>query len=196
MPLEAIFPFPENLSRLNRRDPEYLESIFRDCNPRLLRMLAANRIFAETAEDLVHQTWERFFTNLDKFEGRSEISTFVCGILLNKIREHRRATGKIIFEEESETVMGNSFTPEGWWKNPPHDPSRLLENAEASAFVAECLEGLSEQQKSAFLLREVEQEEAKEICNLLSVSISNLRVLLFRAREKLRQCLEGKVSRE
>ena len=199
MPLQNIFNDPlshsqDTLLLLKKRDGAFLEKTFRETNPLLLRLLAANGIYAETAEDIVHQTWERFFTNIDQFEGRSELKTFICGILINKIREHRRIAGRMIFDEDAETVMARSFTSDGWWNMSPSDPSVFLYSSQVSGFVAECLEGLSELQKSAFVLKELEQQDSIEICNVLDVSVSNLRVLLFRAKDKLRQCLEGKLG--
>ena len=182
------------LKRLKNRDPILLESIFSDCNPFLIKVLASNRIFNENAEDLIHQTWERFFTNLDKFEGRSTIRTFICGILINKIREHRRSIGRIVYEEDSETVINNSFAKEGWWNIAPKEPISMVYSSQLTVFIEDCMDGLTELQKSAFILKEVEQEESKNICNVLDVSISNLRVLIFRAKDKLRKCLETKLE--
>jgi RNA polymerase sigma-70 factor, ECF subfamily len=184
----------ETLLLLRARDADFLHKVFSEINPVLLRVLGANGIFNETAEDLVHQTWERFFTNLDKFEGRSELQTFVCGILFNKIREHRRALGRIVFEDDSESVFDRTFTLDGWWKKSPPDPSAVVYSAQLSVLINDCMDGLTEMQKSAFVMKEVDQEESPEICNVLGVSISNLRVLIFRAKDKLRQCLEGKIA--
>jgi RNA polymerase sigma-70 factor (ECF subfamily) len=192
--MDNTFFSPEDLELLKSRDQKFLAALFLKTNPVLLRVLATNGVFSEIAEDLVHQTWERFFTNLDKFEGRSSLQTFICGILLNKIREHRRAMGKIVFDEDSETVMARSFTADGWWNVESPDPSRLVQSSQLSQLIAECLEGLTELQKAAFVLKEVEEEDSKEICNVLSITVSNLRVLIFRAKDKLRQCLEGKVD--
>jgi RNA polymerase sigma factor (sigma-70 family) len=184
----------EYLRRLKARESGVLDELFRTINPRLFALLAANGILAESAEDLVHQTWERFFTNLEQFEGRSELSTFICGILVNKMREHRRAQRRLILEEDNESIMQNAFTPEGWWKVEPRDPAALMESAEVAKFIEECLAGLNESQSTAFVLKEVEGERSEEICNVLQVSVSNLRVLIFRAKEKLRLCLEGKLG--
>ena len=181
---------------LIKRDPAFLKSLFVDINPFLIRVCIANSIYSENADDIIHQTWETFLTNLEKFQGRSQIRTFICGILFNKIREHRRIQGKIVYEEDAEQFMNNSFTLTGWWKNKPSSPDKLIELRESGELIKECLEGLSEQQKAAFLMKEVEDENPEEICNILGVNVTHLRVLLFRAKDKLRKCLEGKVSEE
>lgn len=180
------------LKLLMNRDPGYLKSLFCEVNPFLIRVCLSNSIFDEDADDVIHQAWETFFTNLEKYEGRSQIRTFICGILFNKIREFRRAKGRTQYEDDSEKVMNHSFTSDGWWKTEPRSPDRLIELQQSSQIIQECLEGLSEQQKAAFLMKEVEGENSDEICNILAVSVSHLRVLLFRAKDKLRKCLEGR----
>jgi RNA polymerase sigma factor (sigma-70 family) len=179
---------------LAERDAVFLDALFREVNPFLARICISNGIFAENADEVIHETWESFFTHLDKFEGRSQIRTYICGILFNKIREYRRARAKTIYEEDSEQVMEHAFTPDGWWNVEPTDPSRLMESKQAADFVKECLEGLSEKQKAAFVLREVEDEDSDSICLILGVNVSHLRVLLFRAKDKLRKCIEGQLD--
>lgn len=182
---------PGVIQKLKNRDPVYLTELFTDMNPRLFRMMASKGIFAETAEEIVYECWETFFMNLDKFEGRSKIKTFVFGILINKIRENRRRTNRIDFEEDSERVFARSFTQDGWWVNEPTDPHRLLANQQLAEAIQDCLKGLTDSQRSAFLLIESEGESPEEACRIMGVGISNLRVLIFRAKDKLRLCLEG-----
>ncbi len=179
---------------LKVRDTEFLRSLFTEINPYLIRVCMTHGIYKEKADEVIHDTWERFFFNLDKFEGRSQIKTFICGILFNKIREHRRAQGKLVFEEDSEKLMSSPFTIDGWWKTNPQSPHVIIESKQTSLLIEECLDGLSEQQKAAFVLKEVENENSEEICNQLNINVSNLRVLIYRAKDKLRKCLEGKVT--
>ena len=183
---------PELLELLKKRDPKYLEVLFIEVNPYLTRVCMANGIFQDDVSELIHQTWEKFFSNIEKFEGRSQIRTFICGILFNKIREHRRLQRRFVTEEDSEKFMNDAFTAEGWWKVAPSDPHKITEMRQASDFIKECMEGLSEQQMAAFVMKEVAEENSEDICNVLGVNVSHLRVLLFRAKDKLRKCLEGK----
>ncbi len=185
----------ETVGTLIKRDPVFLKALFQEVNPFLIRMCIANSIYNENADDIIHQTWETFFNNLEKFEGRSQIRTFICGILFNKIREFRRAKGKIQYEDDSEGFMNDAFTPDGWWKKSPHSPDKMFELRQLSEFIQECLDFLTEQQKIAFVMKEVEEENHEEICNVLQVSISHLRVVLFRAKDKLRKCIEDKTTK-
>ena len=184
----------ETLDLLRRRDKSFLSKLFVEVNPFLVRVCCANNIIEENADEVIHETWEKFFTNIEKFEGRSQIRTFICGILFNKIREFRRARGKLNFEDDSESIYNQAFTVDGWWKQNPADPLKLIEMRQMSDFLKDCIEGLSEQQKSAFLMCEVEEDNPTAICHTLGVNVSHLRVLLFRAKDKLRKCLEGKAS--
>lgn len=185
-----------DLSKLKARDAETLRLLFEEVNPYLMKVCFSQRVPVGEVSELVHQAWEQFFLNIEKFEGRSSVRTFICGILINKIREHRRQTQRVLLEEDAEKVLEGSFSQEGWWNVQSHNPFRLAELKEASAFVKECLEGLTPQQSTAFVLKEIEEENSEDICNVLGVSLSHLRVLLFRAKDKLRKCLEGKVSAE
>ncbi len=82
-----FFLSSETLSILKNRDSVFLGKLFSDVNPYLNRVCMANGIYEADAEEVIYDTWEKFFTNLNKFEGRSQIRTFICGILFNKIRE-------------------------------------------------------------------------------------------------------------
>ncbi|MFZ4405121.1 MAG: sigma factor-like helix-turn-helix DNA-binding protein, partial [Pseudobdellovibrionaceae bacterium] len=120
--------------------------------------------------------------------------THLFGILLNKIREYRRKIKKIDYKEDSEEIFSASFTNEGWWAQDPGDPEKIFKNKQLGLAIEDCLEGLSEVQKSAFMLIESEGESTEEACNILGVTCTHLRVLIFRAKNKLKTCLEGRVA--
>ena len=184
------------LEKLKSRDPLVLENIFREVNPYLLRILYSHGLLEEHAEEILHESWEIFLSGLDKFEGRSQIKVFLAGIILNKIREYRRRQKRLVFVEDSSAEMDTAFTPDGWWKQEPQDPHALFQSKKVLEGLVECLEGLGQQQKEAFLLKEVEGENSEIICKILGVTITNLGVLLFRAKQNLRGCLEVKVMGE
>lgn len=181
--------------RLRKRDAVLLDQLFRDLNPYLHRCLSSRGVFDEGAEDVICETWVTFLAKLDSFEGRSSIKTYLTGILFHKVQEHFRAKGKFVQpEEDVETLMNEQFTPDGWWKQDPEDPSQLFQNKEVGGLIEKCLEGLSLLQKNAFIMKEVEEEDTDTICGALGVSITNLGVLIYRAKEKLRKCIEGSLA--
>ena len=182
------------LDGIKRRDTKALTSLFECINPALLKMLSSRGVYGEVSKDILNATWETFFEHIASFQGRSQIKTFVLGILINKIREHRRADARIDLEEDAEKIFSKHFTDDGWWSKEPSDPQSLLENKELGQHIQQCLDGLTDPQKSAFILIEVNREKAEEACNILGVTFSHLRVLIFRAKDKLRSCLSGKIA--
>lgn len=182
------------LNRLNNRDAQLLHHLFETINPRMIRMLSSHRIYKEHAEELIHEAWETFFTQIEKYQGRSTVQTFIFGILINKIRENRRRLKKIDYEEDSQKVFDRNFSMNGWWSQDPTDPEKLAANKQLGSQIESCLEGLTDDQRNAFLLLELEGESSEQACNIMGVSVSNLRVLMYRAKDKLRQCLEGQMA--
>ncbi len=191
-----IMPALDNheIQLLKNRDPEFLKNIFETINPSLFKLLGSQKVFGETAEELIQETWQTFFEKLELFEGRSQIRTYVSGILINKLREHRRFYRRLMCEDDSEKIYAQRFTAEGWWKKEPADPQQILQSTELLKLIEECLDGLSEPQREAFVLKEVDQELTQDICNILNVTVTHLGVLIFRAKEKLRLCIEGKIE--
>lgn len=186
----------ENIrERLRSRDAVLLDKLFRDLNPYLQRCLSSRGVFAESAEEVICETWVTFLAKLDNFEGRSSIKTYLTGILFNKVREHFRGIGKYVQPEENiEDLLEQQFTPDGWWKQNPEDPSAIFQKKEIAGIIEKCLEGLSHQQSNAFIMKELQQEETNTICGALGISITNLGVLIYRAKDKLRKCIEGSLA--
>jgi RNA polymerase sigma-70 factor, ECF subfamily len=179
---------------LIQRDRLFLKELFESLNPYLLRVCNSLGIHKQDAEDIVFSAWETFFNKIDQFEGRSQIRTFVCGILFNKVRDFKRGQKRFDLKEDSETVYAEIFSHQGWWNIEPSDPYKLLKLKQSKNQIHDCLEGLTMDQKAAFLLREIEDESTENICQTLQVSLENVRLLIFRAKDKLRKCMEGKAS--
>ncbi len=92
--------------------------------------------------------------------------------------------------DDIEDVLKRRFKPDGTWAKPPQ-PIKVY-GAELSEFIEQCLEMLPTAQRMAFVLREVQELTTEEICKILDVSTTNLGVLLYRGRNRLRECLEDK----
>jgi RNA polymerase sigma-70 factor (ECF subfamily) len=157
--------------------------------------------FAHTeAEELVQDTFAAFLQGKDRFEGRSSVRTFLYGILRNKAFALRRKQGREAAgsdDVEAEAAFGERFTPGGHWRaEEPKGPEDEALNDELAVLISACAEALPEQQRQAFFLKEAEGFSPEEICNALEVSGTHLRVLLFRARLRLRECLQRSWSRK
>ena len=155
------------------------------------------------AEDAVQETFLAALKAYDKFEGRGSERTWLVGILKHKIIDHFRRAGR-----EAPLGEGGEDAPEhreffertdewvGHWNadHAPSDwhatPAELIERSDFWKVFSDCLSPLPQRTASAFTLREVDGLTSEEICDALSISVSNLWVMLHRARLHLRNCLE------
>jgi RNA polymerase sigma-70 factor (ECF subfamily) len=183
---------PDRAAAIRARDPAALEAVVRECLPALLRAALASGLPRDRAEDAVQASLLVFVQRAASFDGRARVCSWVHGILARKVMEERRTTQRRGREEDIDGVMESRFDPSGSWVRPPRDPGEALESEELRRELASCLDELSERQRLAFALREVEGMRTDEICKILEVSANNLGVLLFRARNGLRECLESK----
>jgi RNA polymerase sigma-70 factor (ECF subfamily) len=180
------------VARLRARDPEALASAVQD-HARALYRAARGMGFQETeAEDLIQDVFTTFLETLDRFEGRSQVRTWLFGILHRKVLERRREQYREQQHDPIDEVFESRFDARGKWVRPPEDLHRALESKEIGAALAGCLEGLPAAQREVFVLREMEGLETDEICKILCVTVTNMGVLMHRARNRLRECIEAK----
>jgi RNA polymerase sigma-70 factor (ECF subfamily) len=166
---------------------------------RLARMYVASQV---AAEDVVQETWLGVLRGLERFEGRSSFKTWLFRILVNRaktrgVRDHRSVPFASLGggEEGDEPAVDPSrFAPEGAWALPPRrwedDPEVALESAEARRIAEEAIAQLPERQRIVITLRDLEGLSSDEVRNALDLTETNQRVLLHRARSKVRQALE------
>ncbi len=159
------------------------------------------------AEEIVQDAWVAALENLDGFEGRASLRTWLFHIVANKARTRiAREARSVPFsafagpdEREGPAVDPDRFDERGMWKDPPgpwseENPERLAHGNETRAAIEQAIAALPEAQRAVITLRDIEGLETEEICNLLGVTVSNQRVLLHRARSKVRQALEKHMS--
>jgi RNA polymerase sigma-70 factor (ECF subfamily) len=158
----------------------------------LLRGALALGLQKTEAEDLVQDTFATFLKAAERFEGRSSLRTFLFGILYRKAMERGRKAARELPTDPADAAFESRFVSWGHWSQPPRGPDQEADLQELSKLISDCIGRLPEQQKAAFLLKEVEMESSEEVRNALDVEDTHLRVLLFRARTKLRDCIEGK----
>jgi RNA polymerase sigma-70 factor (ECF subfamily) len=180
------------VARLRARDPEALASAVQD-HARALYRAARGMGFPEAeAEDLVQAVFTTFLETLDRFEGRSQVRTWLFGILHRKVLERRREQYRDQQHDPIDEVFESRFDARGNWVRPPEDLHRALESREIGEALAGCLQGLPAAQREVFVLREMEGLETAEICKILGVTVTNMGVLMHRARNRLRECIEAK----
>ena len=150
------------------------------------------------ADEVVQESWISVLRALPKFEGRSTLKTWITRIVANEAKRRRK--------KESRNVSLDSFTSEddhflerfdskGHWSSPPGSwdiasPDEILEEKQLKKCIDATVKVLPEKQKAVFLLRDMENYSLEQICNILEVSDSNVRVLLFRARNRLFQTIQ------
>jgi RNA polymerase sigma-70 factor (ECF subfamily) len=175
-------------------------------------MLRIARMYVSTrtvAEEVVQDAWLGVLRGLDRFEGRSSLRTWIFRILVNiaKTRGQREARSVPFSsvwapdDDAPPAVEPDRFLPEDHLRWPRHwayEPSswetvpedRLL-SKETLAVVAAAIEALPPNQRAVIRMRDVLGWSSEEVRNALDVSETNQRVLLHRARAKVRRALEG-----
>lgn len=146
----------------------------------------------EQAEEVTQATFTTFIEKAAGFEGRSQVRTWLFGILYNKISEARRHLTRERQMDDIDDVVEQRFDSNGSWVNPPRPVDLQLYGSEIREFLEDCLQKVPTQQRMAFVLREVEGFSSDEICKILDVTHTNLGVLMYRVRNHLRECLEAK----
>jgi len=164
----------------------------------LLRVAVLQLRDNDLAEDVVQDTLLAALQGAQGFSGRSSLKTWLTGILKHKIVDaiRRRAKEPLLAPLDEETQLDDMdalFDESGHWDNPPADwgdPESSLSRAQFMEILQFCLEKLPPNTARVFMMREVMELESAEICKELSITSTNLWVILYRARMALRQCLE------
>lgn len=173
-------------------DREAFKAVVHAYLGQIVRAARGAGLDAHDAEDVAQSTFATFMEVSHRFEGRSSVRTFLFGILYKKIAEARRQLRKTQRFDTIDDVVEERFQTDGSWQRPPRPIDLKLQDAEIRGAIDGCLERVSSQQRMAFVLREIEDLDTAEICKILDVSRTNLGVLLYRARNSLRECLEDK----
>jgi RNA polymerase sigma-70 factor (ECF subfamily) len=154
------------------------------------------------AEDVVQETLVAALETLSRFEGRSSLRTWLIAILRNKMSDLMRDRQRLVFaelkdadEEGSDLDLESLFDGRGRWQESRRpqtweDPEGALEQQEFWKVFQECLAPLPPRTAEVFTLREVLGEPIEAICKNLEITPSNCSVMLYRARMRLRSCLE------
>lgn len=182
---------PGMSSTLDSWVDEHAQYLFRYALPRVRDHHAA--------EELVQETFLAACKDREAFHSKSSPRTWLVGILRHKMidlfrrQDRRRETASL---DQTDPTIDAWFDGDGHWINPPaqvtFDPAVVRERADFWMVFEDCLSALPDRQAEAFSLRVMDDIKSEEICKVLSVSTTNLWVLLHRARARLRACLETK----
>ena len=180
---------PALAARLRAGEPAALELVVQAYLPQILRAARGAGLDPSQAEDVTQATFTTFIETASRFEGRSHVRTWLFGILYRKVSEHRRGTARDREMDVLDDVMEHRFDVDGSWSRPQPTADTRVYAREIKAHLATCLDALNPAQRHAFLLREVQEFTTSEICKILDVTTTHLGVMLYRARNRLRECL-------
>ena len=158
-------------------------------------MMAVARFYLDSAsaEETVQDCWVTVINAIQTFEGRSGLKTWLHRIVANRAKNHLRKAKREVSADFSGTLdpeLADRFAPNGRWATPPtlknnESAEALMENGALRDCLKQHLSHLPETQRSALMLYEAHQHKSDDVCNILDVSASNLRVLLHRARQRI-----------
>ena len=193
------------VAALRAGDEAAFVQVVREWHPSMLRVAQIFVPSRAIAEDVVQETWLRVLGALDRFEGRSSLKTWVFRILVNTAKTRAQREGRVLpFSALNNpgripeaAVDPDRFRPEdderypGHWSSPPRElPEERLLAAETRQLIAAAIDSLPATQAAVIRLRDVDGWSSEEVRNALDISEVNQRVLLHRARAKVRRALE------
>ncbi|WP_455244562.1 RNA polymerase sigma factor [Petrachloros mirabilis] len=195
------------LAKLKAGDEGAFDRLVNQHHGALIRMAMGYVADREVAEEVVQDTWMAVIESLDRFQGRSSLRTWIFGIMIHKakdrgIREKRHTTFSAFetYEDDNEEAVDPSrFQPSGEWAGhwafPPQPwddqtPEKLLASQQAVEAMNKAIEELPATLRDVLVLRDIEGVEAKEACEILKITETNLYVRLHRARERVRVAVE------
>jgi RNA polymerase sigma-70 factor, ECF subfamily len=178
---------------LRNRDEQAFEQLIRMYQAALLRVALMYVSSRAIAEDVVQESWVAVLNGIDRFEGRSSLKTWIFRIVANraKTRGQREARSRPFSSLEPEpSVDPDRFVGRQWAAPPEGWPEEQLLGAETLRVIGDAIEALPPSQRAVITLRDVQGWSAEEVRNVLELSETNERVLLHRARAKVRAALE------
>ncbi|MGE0644064.1 MAG: RNA polymerase sigma factor [Nitrospira sp.] len=195
------------IAKLCNGDERAFDELVNKHHGSLIRMAMGYVGDHEVAEEVVQDTWMAVIEGLGRFEGRSSLRTWIFGIMIHKakdrgVREKRHVTFSAFDsngEEHDEAVDPARFHQSGeWvghWAVPPQPwdertPEQLLASRQAVRAMERAIDALPQTLKDVLILRDVEGVDAREACEILKITETNLYVRLHRARERVRVAVE------
>jgi len=196
------------VAALREGDEAAFLAVVRRHHPSMVRVARAFVASDAVAEEVVQEAWLGVLDGIGQFEGRSSLRSWLFSIVANRARsraarEARSAPFSSWDEPDEEPAVDSSrFLPQdhprwpGHWSSPPERwPEEKLLLRETLDLAREAIAALPEAQRQVIILRDVEGCDAEEVCQALGVSDGNQRVLLHRARSKVRAMLESQLGR-
>ena len=204
----------ELVAGLRAGDDAIYAELVEELTPALTRLALAHVPSHAVADEVVQDTWVGVLRGIDRFEGRSALRTWIFQILLNTARTRgKREKRTLPFSSfgrrsgdggdepavDADRFQGPDGEYPGHWASPPaawSQPEERLATDAARRVLLEAVAELPPRQREVITLRDIQGYSAEEARNALGVSETNQRVLLHRARSKVRAALEDHFDEE
>ena len=198
----------EILAALRRGDEQVFVELVQQHQALMLRVASRYVRSRTVAEEVVQESWLGVLNGLERFEGRASVKTWIFRILTNRAISRAQREGRTVpFSslggdgdgdgDGEPAVDPDRFRPDsdryagGWKRFPDPLPEQRLLERETLAMIDAAIGELPDRQQLVIVLRDIEGWSSDEVCESLAISEGNQRVLLHRARSKVRSCLES-----
>src|SRR3954454_12607183 len=206
-PRELALPDAEIVIALRRGDQAVFAELVDAYSPGLMRVALMYVRDRAVAEEVVQETWIAVLRGIDRFEGRSSLKTWIFRILINTAKTRGQRESRSIPFSAAAAGDEPSVDPDrfldadhryagGWMLGPSEwqTPEEELLQGETRDAILAAIEELPESQRAVITLRDVEGFPAAEVAEMLGISAGNQRVLLHRARSKVRAAIEKQLG--
>jgi RNA polymerase sigma-70 factor (ECF subfamily) len=187
------------VAAIRRGDEDAFVDLVTRYNASMVRLARTFVSSKAVAEDVVQETWLAVIQGIDRFEGRSSLKTWLFRILTNRAKTRGERDGRQVpfsstrRSDGEPAVDPDRFTDGAWNSLPAAVPASddVLVSKEFHKLVGAAVTKLPDGQRAVITMRDIEGFSSDEVCSLLNISEGNQRVLLHRARSKVRAAVEG-----
>ncbi len=191
-------PDAERVARLRAGDEVAFAELVTAHHTTMVRIARGYVSSDSVAQEVVQDAWLGILRGLARFEGRSSLKTWMYRIVTNRAKTRGKREKRVTplsalgSDDEGPALSADHFDSGGGWNSPPSswtNPERLQQDRDLRGQLSEAIDTLPERQRLVLTLRDVRGLSSTEVCNVLEISETNQRVLLHRARTKVRAWL-------
>ena len=186
------------VSQLRAGDEAAFTELVERLHPAMVRLALTKVRSRAVAEEVAQDAWLGLLRGIGTFEGRSSLRSWLFRIVINRaISAGVRERVHLPVQDVELEYRDGRFSQDGWWMTPPvHWADQVLDRLTAPALAARVRQEIAELppgQKAVVTLRDIDGLSSSEVCAILDITEGNQRVLLHRARTRIRAALEQEV---